>query len=150
LVPRRRGRAETGRARGRPAGRRRRAQPALLRPPPGARHRTAPDPIRAHRPRRIGRLQLRRHQIRGKSMRTRILSLAAVVVLVAGIAACSTKKDSNSGGTTNTAPIVVGSTLSLTGAFAATGAIHKLAGEEFVERLNAAGGVLGRKVQWKV
>jgi branched-chain amino acid transport system substrate-binding protein len=86
-------------------------------------------------------------------MRTRILSVAAVIALIAGatgVTACSTKKSDNGGGTTNTAPIVVGSTLSLTGAFAATGAIHKLAGEEFVERLNAAGGVLGRKVQWKV
>ena len=47
-------------------------------------------------------------------------------------------------------PIVVGGTLSLTGAFAATGAIHKLAGDMFVERLNAAGGLLGREVQWNL
>ena len=49
-----------------------------------------------------------------------------------------------------TSPIVVGSTLSLTGAFAATGKIHKIAGEEFVDRLNTSGGLLGRQVQWKV
>src|SRR6185503_5049460 len=48
------------------------------------------------------------------------------------------------------APIVVGSTLSLTGAFAATGLIHKIAGQEFVDRLNASGGLLGRKVTWTV
>lgn len=47
-------------------------------------------------------------------------------------------------------PIVVGSTLSLSGAFAATGQIHKIAGEEFVDRLNKAGGLLGRKVEWVV
>jgi branched-chain amino acid transport system substrate-binding protein len=47
-------------------------------------------------------------------------------------------------------PIVVGSTLSLSGAFAATGQIHKIAGEEFLERLNRAGGLLGRKVEWVV
>ena len=47
-------------------------------------------------------------------------------------------------------PIVVGSTLSLTGAFAATGAIHKIVGEQFVERLNANGGLLGRPVEWTV
>ena len=47
-------------------------------------------------------------------------------------------------------PIVVGSTLSLTGAFAATGAIHKIAGEQFVARLNANGGLLGRQVEWRV
>jgi branched-chain amino acid transport system substrate-binding protein len=47
-------------------------------------------------------------------------------------------------------PIVVGSTLSLSGAFAATGAIHQLVGEQFVERLNANGGLLGRPVEWMV
>ena len=47
-------------------------------------------------------------------------------------------------------PIVVGSTLSLTGSFAATGIIHKAAGEAFVRWINANGGLLGRPVEWKV
>src|SRR5688500_358641 len=47
-------------------------------------------------------------------------------------------------------PIVIGSTLSLTGAFGATGVIHQIVGEMFVERLNAAGGLLGRPVEWTV
>lgn len=47
-------------------------------------------------------------------------------------------------------PIVVGSSLSLTGAFAPTGAIHKIAGEMFVEHLNSTGGLLGRPVEWLV
>jgi len=47
-------------------------------------------------------------------------------------------------------PIVVGSSLSLTGAFGPTAAIHKIAGDLFVERLNDAGGLLGRPVQWDV
>ena len=47
-------------------------------------------------------------------------------------------------------PIVVGSTLSLTGAFGATGIIHKIAGEQFVAHLNATGGLLGRPVEWTV
>ncbi|HSL34143.1 MAG TPA: ABC transporter substrate-binding protein [Candidatus Limnocylindrales bacterium] len=47
-------------------------------------------------------------------------------------------------------PIVIGSTLSLTGAFGATGIIHKIVGEQFVERLNANGGLLGRPVEWTV
>jgi branched-chain amino acid transport system substrate-binding protein len=47
-------------------------------------------------------------------------------------------------------PIIVGSTLSLTGAFAATGAIHKIVGEQFVAGLNASGGLLGRPVEWTV
>ncbi len=46
--------------------------------------------------------------------------------------------------------IVVGSTLSLTGAFGPTAAIHRLAGEQFVEQLNAAGGLLGRQVTWNL
>ncbi len=45
-------------------------------------------------------------------------------------------------------PIVVGSTLSLTGPFAATAALHRIAGEQFVEQLNASGGLLGRPVEW--
>jgi branched-chain amino acid transport system substrate-binding protein len=47
-------------------------------------------------------------------------------------------------------PIVVGSTLSLTGAFGATGVIHKAAGETFIRWINANGGLLGRPVEWKV
>jgi branched-chain amino acid transport system substrate-binding protein len=47
-------------------------------------------------------------------------------------------------------PIVIGSTLSLTGAFGATGVIHRIVGEQFVEQLNASGGLLGRPVEWTV
>jgi branched-chain amino acid transport system substrate-binding protein len=47
-------------------------------------------------------------------------------------------------------PIVIGSTLSLTGAFGATGIIHRIVGEQFVARLNANGGLLGRPVEWTV
>jgi branched-chain amino acid transport system substrate-binding protein len=47
-------------------------------------------------------------------------------------------------------PIVVGSTLSLTGGFAATGIIHKAAGETFVRWINRNGGLLGRRVEWKL
>jgi branched-chain amino acid transport system substrate-binding protein len=79
-------------------------------------------------------------------MRTKMLAVWVVAALAVTTAACS-KKD-NGGGTSK--PIVVGSTLSLTGAFAATGIIHKVAGEEFIQRLNDSGGLLGRKVEWKV
>jgi branched-chain amino acid transport system substrate-binding protein len=47
-------------------------------------------------------------------------------------------------------PITVGSTLPLTGPLAATGIIHQIAGDLFVERLNAEGGLLGRPVEWVV
>lgn len=64
--------------------------------------------------------------------------------------AASTDAGSPSPAAPSGEPIVVGSTLSLTGAFAATGAIHKIVGEQFVERLNANGGLLGRPVEWTV
>ncbi|MEV6842488.1 amino acid ABC transporter substrate-binding protein [Actinoplanes sp. NPDC051411] len=83
-------------------------------------------------------------------MRTRSwTALASAVVLAAALALAACNRGGNDAGDAGK-PIVVGSTLSLTGAFAATGQIHKIAGEEYVDRLNAAGGLLGRKVQWKV
>ncbi len=47
-------------------------------------------------------------------------------------------------------PIVVGGSLALTGPIAGTGNIHRIAGELFVERLNASGGLLGRPVEFRV
>ncbi|MGZ4353699.1 MAG: amino acid ABC transporter substrate-binding protein [Gaiellaceae bacterium] len=45
---------------------------------------------------------------------------------------------------------MIGSTLSLTGSFAATGIIHKVAGDTYIKWINAHGGLLGRPVQWKL
>src|SRR5437763_9649116 len=45
-------------------------------------------------------------------------------------------------------PVRIGSTLALTGPLSATGMIHKVAGEIYVEELNKRGGLLGRKVEW--
>jgi branched-chain amino acid transport system substrate-binding protein len=67
-------------------------------------------------------------------------TIAAALVLAA---ACS---DATEEGTDE--PIVIGSTLPLTGAFSATGVIHQIAGEQFVDQLNADGGLLGRPVEW--
>src|SRR5919197_4922770 len=44
--------------------------------------------------------------------------------------------------------VKIGGTLALTGPLAATGAVHKGAGEIYVEELNKRGGLLGRKVEW--
>jgi len=74
--------------------------------------------------------------------------LAVAVLLLGATAGCEQKSESDNGSTSNDQPIVVGSTLSLSGAFAATGLIHKIAGEAFVDRLNANGGLLGRQVKW--
>jgi len=46
------------------------------------------------------------------------------------------------------APIRIGGTMALTGPLAATGFVHKLAGEIFVEQINKADGLLGRPVEW--
>jgi len=94
-------------------------------------------------------------------MRTRRLStlLIAAALMVGAAAGCEKKSGTASTGSAadkadpgagGGQPIVVGSTLSLSGAFAATGQIHKIAGEEFLDRLNKAGGLLGRKVKWVV
>lgn len=100
---------------------------------------------------------------------SRLMSLLAVLALV--VAACggnggdgttttagpttTTTPTGTTGGSDTTQPegpsgdpIVVGGTLPLTGAFAATGVIHRIAGELYVERLNEAGGLLGRPVEW--
>ncbi len=49
---------------------------------------------------------------------------------------------------TSGAPVRVGGTLSLTGPLAATGAIHKIVGDVFVQQANKAGGMLGRPIEW--
>src|SRR5438093_83855 len=93
-------------------------------------------------------------QHRVSHMRTRpLFAILVAAALMSGAAAGCERKSSGTkadpGGAdpaASTKPIVVGSTLSLSGAFAATGQIHKIAGEEFVDRLNKAGGLLGRKV----
>jgi len=86
-----------------------------------------------------------------KDRKRRVVTMLAAAALLLGVgAACERKSDGGSTGGASGEPIVVGSTLSLSGAFAATGAIHKIVGEQFVERLNANGGLLGRPVQWIV
>src|SRR5258706_3666777 len=46
------------------------------------------------------------------------------------------------------APIRIGSTLSLTGSLGPTSAIHKVAGDVWMDEINRKGGLLGRKVEW--
>jgi branched-chain amino acid transport system substrate-binding protein len=70
-------------------------------------------------------------------------SIIAVLLVTAACTDADQPQDSDE-------PIVVGSTLPLTGAFAATGVIHQIAGQQFVDRLNAEGGLLGRPVEWRL
>jgi branched-chain amino acid transport system substrate-binding protein len=99
------------------------------------------------------------------------VSTFLVMLIAAALVACGTPADSPtaeasqddgtaapsatgdapaSAGAPSGDPIVVGSTLSLTGPLSATGGIHQIAGEQFVEQLNAQGGLLGRPVEWVV
>src|SRR5258706_2176968 len=45
-------------------------------------------------------------------------------------------------------PVRIGSTLSLTGPLGPTSAIHKVAGDVWIDEINLKGGLLGRKVEW--
>ena len=51
-------------------------------------------------------------------------------------------------GQTSGPPVRVGGTLSLTGPLAATGAIHKIVGDLFVQEANKKQGMLGRPIEW--
>ena len=108
--------------------------------------------------------------MRGLRGKARFLAVVTVMALVA--AACggddesdptdaptattapgtsdSTEAPTDSTAATSSEPIVVGGSLALTGFLAPTAAIHKVAGDLFVERLNASGGLLGREVVWEV
>jgi len=86
-----------------------------------------------------------------RSSKNRLLTmLTAGTLLAATAAACEQKSGTDTGTKSSDKPIVVGSTLSLSGVFAATGAIHKIAGQQFVDQLNKNGGLLGRQVKWLV
>jgi branched-chain amino acid transport system substrate-binding protein len=79
--------------------------------------------------------------------RTLIASTMSAALVLA-VTACS--DDPSDGAGDGAEPIVIGSTLSLTGAFGATGVIHQIVGEMFVDRLNENGGLLGRPVEWRL
>jgi len=61
-----------------------------------------------------------------------------------------TEAPDTTGGEASGDPIVVGSTLPLTGFLSATGVIHQIAGQLYVDRLNDSGGLLGRPVEWNL
>jgi branched-chain amino acid transport system substrate-binding protein len=75
-----------------------------------------------------------------RTVRNRALAFAAMLLLVAGAAWAQSAQP----------PIRIGSTLALTGPLAATGLVHKVVGEIYVEELNKRGGLLGRRVEWIV
>ena len=89
---------------------------------------------------------MRRHALNGGGRRAAVVALVVLGLVAAAIVGAQSSPAAAPSGK----PIVVGSTLSLTGSFAATGVIHKAAGEAFVKWINANGGLLGRPVEWKL
>ena len=85
-----------------------------------------------------------------KPHRTRFLSLAAAAATAAMVlAACSSNSSSGSGsaGNGSKAPILIGTSLSLTGDFSADGLAFKRGYQLWASQVNSHGGLLGRKVQ---
>src|SRR5215472_13767981 len=82
--------------------------------------------------------------------RARFLAVGiTAAVLSAALAACSSSSTTPKGSTTKT-PIVIGASLSLTGGFSTDGQAFKRGYELWRDDVNAAGGLLGRKVQIKI
>jgi branched-chain amino acid transport system substrate-binding protein len=83
--------------------------------------------------------------------RARFLSLGAAaimtVALAAGCSSSSTTTGSGSGGNASKPPILIGTSLSLTGDFSADGQAFQKGYNLWVQDVNASGGLLGRKVQ---
>ena len=83
---------------------------------------------------------------------TRFLSLTAVAATAAmALAACSSSSSSSgSGSSTTKAPIVIGTSLSLTGDFSVDGQAFERGYNLWVANINKSGGLLGHKVTLKV
>ena len=83
---------------------------------------------------------------------TRFLTLTAVAASAAmALASCSSSSStSGSGGSNNKAPIVIGTSLSLTGDFSVDGQAFVRGYNLWVQNINKSGGLLGHKVTLKV
>ncbi len=80
---------------------------------------------------------------------------AAAILSVCLVAACSSSGSSSTGTTntsspTNTKPIVIGASLSLTGDFSADGQAFERGYKLWASDVNSSGGLLGRQVQLKI
>ncbi len=69
-------------------------------------------------------------------------------VLGAGVAGLAAASGLVAKAQAQTGPIRIGSTLALTGPLSATGLVHKIVGEIFIDQVNQRGGWLGRKLEW--
>ena len=81
-----------------------------------------------------------------KSHRTRFLSLTAVAAAAAMVLAACSSGSSSSGGSSKS-PILIGTSLSLTGDFSADGQAFQRGYQLWESYVNSHGGLLGRKVK---
>jgi branched-chain amino acid transport system substrate-binding protein len=82
---------------------------------------------------------------------TRFLALTAVTATAAMvIAACSSSSSSGTGSTASKSPVVIGTSLSLTGDFSVDGLAFQRGYNLWVQNINKSGGLLGHPVQLKV
>jgi branched-chain amino acid transport system substrate-binding protein len=84
---------------------------------------------------------------RNNRLRFGVISLATVALVSLG--AC-TSSSGGSGSSTTKKPLVIGASISLTGDFADPGKAVKAGYELWAKEINAKGGILGRKVQFKI
>jgi branched-chain amino acid transport system substrate-binding protein len=83
--------------------------------------------------------------MRSHPHRARYLALgAAALMTTAFVSACSSSPSKTSG---SSSPILIGTSLSLTGDFSADGQAYEKGYELWVDDINASGGLLGHKVQ---
>jgi branched-chain amino acid transport system substrate-binding protein len=87
--------------------------------------------------------------MRSTPHRARYLAIGTTAILAtAMLAACGSSKSGS--GSTSSAPILIGASLSLTGSFSTDGQAFEKGYNLWVKDVNAAGGLLGRKVELKV
>jgi branched-chain amino acid transport system substrate-binding protein len=82
---------------------------------------------------------------------TRFLALTAVAASAAMVvAACSSSSSSGTGSTASKSPVVIGTSLSLTGDFSVDGLAFQRGYNLWVQNINKTGGLLGHPVQLKI
>ena len=96
--------------------------------------------MRPHRSRRIYRVPLLRASV----------TVAAAAALAAGCSSSGSTATTGSGGGGTKSPIVIGTSLSLSGDFSADGQAYQKGYEFWAAQVNAHGGILGRQVQLKI
>jgi branched-chain amino acid transport system substrate-binding protein len=88
----------------------------------------------------------------GRSNRLRFSGTALAAVTLLSLSACASSSGGSGSASSSTThkPLVIGASISLTGDFADPGKAVKAGYELWAKEVNAQGGILGRKVQFKI